>query len=147
MTEKAGKRIIKEILIFVICGVLAVLIETLVFNRNAIAGKKVEFCISENSEIPEEIENVERKNAGIRIVFKEPTYIGKMKLCLNTGERTEYTLFTKREKPSALKLWMWRRMFTGLELEYGYTRHTEKNHCSFSGSQRFQCVDTGNLAV
>ena len=52
MTEKAGKRIIKEILIFVICGVLAVLIETLVFNRNAIAGKKVEFCISENSEIP-----------------------------------------------------------------------------------------------
>ena len=35
MTEKAGKRIIKEILIFVICGVLAVLIETLVFNRNA----------------------------------------------------------------------------------------------------------------
>ena len=96
MTEKAGKRIIKEILIFVICGVLAVLIETLVFNRNAIAGKKVEFCISENSEIPEEIENVERKNAGIRIVFKEPTYIGKMKLCLNTGERTEYTLFTKK---------------------------------------------------
>ena len=63
MTEKAGKRIIKEILIFVICGVLAVLIETLVFNRNAIAGKKVEFCISENSEISEEIENVERKNA------------------------------------------------------------------------------------
>ena len=58
MTEKAGKRIIKEILIFVICGVLAVLIETLGFNRNAIAGKKVEFCISENSEIPEEIENV-----------------------------------------------------------------------------------------
>ena len=41
MTEKAGKRIIKEILIFVICGVHAVLIETLVFNRNAIAGKKV----------------------------------------------------------------------------------------------------------
>ena len=44
MTEKAGKRIIKEILIFVICGVLAVLIETLVFNRNAIAGKKLNFA-------------------------------------------------------------------------------------------------------
>lgn len=126
MTEKAGKRIIKEILIFVICGVLAVLIETLVFNRNANAGKKVEFCISENSEIPEEIENVERKNAGIRIVFKEPTYIGKMKLCLNTGERTEYTLFTKRENAFGAETLDVAEDVYWPELEYGYTSIQKK---------------------
>ena len=75
---------------------------------------------------PEEIENVERKNAGIRIVFKEPTYIGKMKLCLNTGEWTEYTLFTKRENAFGVETLDVAEDVYWPELEYGYTSIQKK---------------------
>ena len=59
-------------------------------------------------------------------MFKEPTYIGKMKLCLNTGERTEYTLFTKRENAFGAETLDVTEDVYWPELEYGYTSIQKK---------------------
>ena len=80
----------------IICGLLTVLIEILGFNGKAITERKTELYLGQNNEIPDEIENVEKKTSGIRIVFKEPVYIKKLKFTANIAEKTNYVVFTKK---------------------------------------------------
>ena len=49
-----------------------------------------------------------------------------MKLCLNTGERTEYTLFTKRENAFGAETLDVAEDVYWPELEYGYTSIQKK---------------------
>lgn len=90
------KKILKELLILVLIIAASFGIELVVFNyRTFIKGEKTDIFYQQGGETPEGLETVEEMAHGVRLVMKEPTYVKKMQVVLNTPEKTDYTFYVR----------------------------------------------------
>ena len=90
------KKILKEILVLLLIIAASFGIELLVFNyRTFVKGEKADIFYQQGGETPENLETVEEMAHGIRLVMKEPTYIKKLKVVLNTPEKVDYTFYVR----------------------------------------------------
>ena len=90
------KKILKEVLIAVLIIALAFGIELIGFNYHTfIKGEKTDILYQQGGEVPEELETVEKMYHGVRLLMKEPTYIKKMQVILNTPEKTDYSFYVR----------------------------------------------------
>ncbi|MDD5967603.1 MAG: DUF2142 domain-containing protein, partial [Blautia sp.] len=90
------KKILKEILVLLLIIAASFGIELLVFNyRTFVKGEKADIFYQQGGETPKNLETVEEMAHGIRLVMKEPTYIKKLKVVLNTPEKIDYTFYVR----------------------------------------------------
>lgn len=90
------KKILKKILVLLLIIAASFGIELLVFNyRTFVKGEKADIFYQQGGETPENLETVEEMAHGIRLVMKEPTYIKKLKVVLNTPEKVDYTFYVR----------------------------------------------------
>lgn len=90
------KKILKEVLAAVLIIALAFGMELIGFNyRTFVKGETADILYQPGGEVPEELEAVEKKYYRVRLLLKEPTYIKKMQVILNTPEKTDYSFYVR----------------------------------------------------
>lgn len=79
------KKILKEILVLLLIIAAVFWNRTLVFNyRTFVKGEKADIFYQQGGETQESLETVEEMAHGVRLVMKEPIYIKKLQVVLNT---------------------------------------------------------------
>ena len=90
------KKILKELLILVLIIAASFAIELVVFNYHTfVKGEKTDIFYQQGGGTPEGLETVEEMAHGVRLVMKEPTYIRKMQVILNTPAKADYTFYVR----------------------------------------------------
>ena len=90
------KKILKEILVLLLIIAASFGIELLVFNyRTFVKGEKADIFYQQGGETQESLETVEEMAHGVRLVMKEPIYIKKLQVVLNTPEKVDYTFYVR----------------------------------------------------
>lgn len=96
MDREVLKKILKEIVVAFLIIALAFGIELIGFNYHTfVKGETTDILYQPGGKVPEELEAVEKKYYSVRLLLKEPTYIKKMQVILNTPEKTDYSFYVR----------------------------------------------------
>lgn len=93
MSSENAKIILKWLTVILLSAALAVGIEMCFFNYHSfVKGERLDVSYICGEELPEEIEEAEILNRSVRIVFRSPVYMKKVKVEFNTDTMQEYTV-------------------------------------------------------